>query len=377
MLLLLALCGGVAAAPASARAASDAAKHHKRHAKVRKHKAAPKHHGGAAAALGVEVVPVTFTVVNDNATQVSCLPNSADEKTYTISGSLILPAGATPAGVTLYVHGLGYARYFWDFTAVPGYDYTGAEGAAGHASVVIDRLGYGKSSIPPGVATCVGSQATILHEIVQDLRAGKYTAGGLATPPTFSKVGLVGHSAGGQLVEVEAYTFKDVDALGVAEWADQFYSLLAYTAFGVDAVQCAEGNVKQVGSSSTGYAQFGTTDAQYDSLMLHDVDPSVEAAVNALRTNDPCGQIESILTGTVIDILNVGSIKVPIAYVHGGDDAIFQAGLPWPSFQESLYSGASKLDDISLSGEGHAVTLERGAPKLDAAMGTWLTANGL
>jgi hypothetical protein len=99
----------------------------------------------------------------------------------------------------------------------------------------------------------------------------------------------------------------------------------AYTAFGGDAAQCVEGNVEQVGSSSTGYAQFGTTDTQYDSLMFHDVDPAVEAAANALRTNDPCGQIESILTGTAIDIANVGAINVPIAYVHAGSDGIFQA----------------------------------------------------
>jgi pimeloyl-ACP methyl ester carboxylesterase len=373
ILALLALCGSVAAVPGSARAASHAAQHHKRHAKGRKR----KHHRGTPAEPGVRTLPVTFRVVNDNETEVSCLPNVADGKTYTVSGSLILPAGATPAGVTLYAHGLGFASYFWDFTAVPGYDYAGAEAAAGHASVVIDRLGYGKSSIPPGDATCVGSQATILHEIVQDLRAGRYTATGSTTPPSFSRVGLVGHSAGSQLAEVEAYTFKDIDALGVMEWADQFYSLGTYTAFGLDAVQCVEGNVKQVGSSSTGYATFGTTDAQYDSLMFADVDPAVEAAANALRTNDPCGQIESILTATAIDILNVGSIKVPIAYVHAGDDGIFQAGLPWPSLQESLYRGTSKLTDISLPGEGHAVTLERSAPKLDTAMSTWLTANGL
>jgi pimeloyl-ACP methyl ester carboxylesterase len=377
ILVLLALCGSVASAPASVRAASPAAKHHERHAKGHKRKHPPKRHRGAPADPGVTTVPVTFTVVNDNKTQVSCLPNNADGKTYTISGSLILPAGATPAGVTLYVHGLGYASYFWDFTAVPGYDYAAAEAAAGHASVVIDRLGYGKSSIPPGDASCVGSQATVLHEIVQHLRAGRYTATRLMTPPSFSKVGLVGHSAGGQLVEVEAYTFKDIDALGVIEWADQFYSLGTYTAFADDAVQCVEGNVKQVGSNSTGYATFGMTDAEYDSLMFADVDPAVEAAANALRTNDPCGEIESILTGTVIDIANVGSIKAPIAYVHAGDDGIFQAGLPWPSLQASLYNGTPKLTDISLPGEGHAVTLERGAPKLEAAMSAWLTANGL
>lgn len=354
---------GVAAVPAAAHA-----RHHRRHHRHH-HQPVPTPSAG---------IPVTFTVVNDNATAIPCLPDNPDGKTYTVSGQLILPPGTTtPQGVTLYVHGLGYAGWFWDFTAVPGYDYAATEAAAGHASVVIDRLGYGSSNIPPGAATCIGSQATIVHEIVQDLRAGTYTATGMTAAPKFSKVGLVGHSAGGELVEIEAYTFKDIDALGIMEWADQFYSLGAYTAFGEDALQCVAGNVAQVGTTETGYAKFGETDAQFNSLMLADAAPDVVSAVDSMRENDPCGQIETILTGTALDILNDPTIRVPIAYIHAGDDGIFQAGLPWPTLQQALYAGTSKLTDISLPGEGHAVTLERGAGRLEAAMSSWLTANGL
>ena len=336
-------------------------------------------HGRQTPRPAVRTIPVSFTVVNNNATAIPCIPDNPDGKTYTVSGSLILPQGTTPTGVTLYVHGLGYAGWFWDFTAVPGYDYAAVEAAAGHASVVIDRLGYGSSSIPPGAATCIGSQATIIHEIVQDLRAGgaTYTAKGTTSAPAFSRVGLVGHSAGGELAEIEAYSFKDIDALGLMEWADQFYSFGAYAAFGQDALQCIAGNVKQVGSSETGYAKFGATNAQFNSLMLADAAPAVVRAVDAMRENDPCGQIDTILTGTLYDALNDPTIKVPVAYVHAGDDGIFQAGLPWPTLQEALYAGSAKLTDISLPGEGHAVTLERRAPVLEAAMSTWLTANGL
>jgi len=340
--------------------------------------ASHRHHRTGGTPPGIRSIPVSFTVTNSNAlSSLLCLPASANGQTYTVSGTMILPAGAIPGGVTLYVHGLGFARYFWNFTQLPGYDYAGAEAAAGHASVVIDRLGYGQSSIPSGNAMCVGSQATVLHEIVQDLRAGTYSAGSLASAPTFARVGLVGHSAGGELAEIEAYSFRDIDALGVMEWADQFYSLGAYDAFLSDATQCVQGGSTQVGSSSTGYATFGVSDAAYDSLMFADADPAVESTATALRTNDPCGQVESILNGTAFGLTHDESIKVPVAYVHGGADGIFQAGLPWPSLQEALYSGSSKLTDISLPGEGHAVTLERGAPRLEAAMSAWLTANGL
>jgi pimeloyl-ACP methyl ester carboxylesterase len=368
----LLLTVGASAAPAAVahtRAHKIPAHKHKAPSHTRVHK--------NPASTQVRTIPVSFSVVNRNDTAIPCLPAVPDGKTYTVSGQLILPAGATPSGASLYVHGLGYGGYFWDFTEVPGYNYAGSEATDGHASVVIDRLGYGSSSIPSGDVSCVGSQATVLHEIVGDLRAGTYTAKGLTAAPSFNRIGLVGHSAGGELVEIEAYTFHDINALGVMEWADQFYSLGTYAAFASDAVQCLQGNVKQVGSNSTGYATFGQTTADYDSLMFDNIDPAVEADLNALRTNDPCGQIETTVQGTVFDLLNIGSIKVPVAYVHAGDDAIFQAGLPWPSIQEALYSGSPKVTNISLPGEGHAVTLERGAPQLVAAMNSWLTTNQL
>src|SRR6202007_2422936 len=119
-----------------------------------------------------------------------------------------------------------------------------------------------------------------LHQIVADLRDGDYTAAGSA--PAFTRVGLVGHSAGGELVEIEAYSFRDIDALGLMEGADQSYSLAAYSQFGVDAVECAAGGSRQVGSSARGYAAFGQSNAQYDALMFHDVDPAVLAAANSL-----------------------------------------------------------------------------------------------
>ncbi len=138
-----------------------------------------------------------------------------------------------------------------------------------------------------------------------------------------------------------------------------------------------QGNVTQVGSTSDDYAAFGTTAAQYDALMFNDVAPAVESAANAMRTRDPCGMITSILTGAVFDTTNVSKITIPIAYVHASDDGIFEDALPWPTLQEALYARTSKLTDISLPGEGHAVTLERSAPTFAADMSSWLSANAL
>jgi pimeloyl-ACP methyl ester carboxylesterase len=339
------------------------AHHHRRH----------KRRQPTSPPAGVRALAVSFPVTNSNTSEVPC---TSDGLHYTIAGTLVLPAGAPPPGVTLYVHGLGFGAYFWHFTAVPGYDYAGAEAALGHASVVIDRLGYGASSIPTGDAMCVGSQASIVHQIVQDLRHGTYAVEGSAMPPSFTRVGLVGHSAGGQLAEVEAYSFRDIDALGLMEWADDLdYSTGAYLAFTADAAACLSGGSDQVGSSSNEYVPFGQTAAQYDALMFANVDPAVLAAANALRPLDPCGQIGSILTGDTADLVRIGSITVPIAYVYAGSDGIFMPG--WHQLQQALYISSPKVTSIGLPGVGHAVTLERSAHMLQLAMSEWLSANGL
>jgi pimeloyl-ACP methyl ester carboxylesterase len=317
-------------------------------------------------------VGVSFKVLNENTSFVPDLPCVANGRSYEVAGTMFLP-DTTPAGVTLYVHGLGFAGYFWNFTAVRGYDYAAREAADGHASVVIDRLGYGSSSIPPGSANCVGSQATILHEVVQDLRDGDYSVSGGGLAPEFERVGLVGHSAGGELAEIEAYSYHDIAALGVMEWADEGYSPATLGAFGVQGAQCLLGGEDQVGSHVSGYAPFGATAGQYDSLMFAGANPAVESDATAMRTRDPCGQIEGTLNGVGVDLLNVEDIHVPIAYVHAGEDAVFTDPLPWAQLQEALYTGSPSVTNIALAGVGHAVTLESSASKLEDAMNAWLT----
>jgi pimeloyl-ACP methyl ester carboxylesterase len=326
------------------------------------------------ATASVQQLPVSFTVTNANHSVAPCYANG---KSYTVRGTLFVPPGGIPHGVTLYAHGLGFGAYFWDFTAVPGYDYAAYQAQHGHASVIIDRLGYGASSTPGGTASCIGSQATILHEVIQDLRHGSYSLSS-GSAPSFTRVGLVGHSVGGELVQVEAESFHDVNALGVMDFTDGTYSVLALDAFGVDSAQCLLGGSPQRPGGATGYGDFGATIADYNQIMFSSsADPAVVAAADAMRTKDPCGDVLSILDGVPFDLLDLGSIKVPVAYVWGGDDALFLSPLPWARIQEGLYSGSPKVTNIELAGSGHAVTLGAQAPQLMSSMDSWLTANSL
>src|SRR4051812_29952971 len=98
-----------------------------------------------AAARDVAATPVAFKVTNVNRSDVPC---SADGASYVVRGSLVAPRGPLPRSVTLYLHGLSYGEFFFRFAAVPGYDAAVELAREGHASVVVDRLGYRSSKGP-------------------------------------------------------------------------------------------------------------------------------------------------------------------------------------------------------------------------------------
>ena len=101
--------------------------------------AAPQAHSVAAPAVVSH--EVSFQVKNTNDTQLPC---PTDGATYSIHGRLVGPANQLSSdnsnrSVVLSLHGLGYGEFFWDFDAVPGYDWSAALAEHGVASVVIDR----------------------------------------------------------------------------------------------------------------------------------------------------------------------------------------------------------------------------------------------
>src|SRR4051794_852677 len=186
--------------------------------------------------------PVSFTVANVNRSSVPNVPCSADGATYTVVGHLTGPKnalGKKGRNATIYLHGLGLGEWLWNFTAVPSYNYVRNQATKGHISVSVDRIGYGASGHPPGLASCIGSQADVAHQIVQQLRAGSYGVTG-TTPVAFKKVALVGHSAAGAIATVEAYSFGDVSALAIVSFAannQQFGS----DQFGYERTPCESG----------------------------------------------------------------------------------------------------------------------------------------
>lgn len=315
---------------------------------------------------------VTFQVVNNNATGV--IGCNSDNRAYTIQGHLVYGGEAPPSSVTLYLHGLGFGQFFWNFTAVGGYDYaTSQADNGGHASVVIDRLGYDASSHPNGQNSCIGSQATIAHQVVQDLRSGHYTLSG-GPAAVFHRVAIAGHSAGGLIAQVEAATFHDVDALAVVNFSD-IPSPAALTTFAGTALTCVLGGQPAEGFGSPGgYAPFGATAAAFNAIMFHDAQPNVIAATDALRNRDPCGDISSVLTALVNDVLTLPSITVPVLSLLGANDVLFTP--PTANLGRLEFLGSHDFTQTVVPDTGHASLLGNTAPVVRATLHNWLAARG-
>ena len=321
---------------------------------------------------GFVATPVTFDVTIQNGSLVPCL--GAGSGPATIAGTLVTPDSGPSNAVTFYLHGLGFGQWFWHFAApgITDLDYAGRLADLGHSSLIIDRLGYGASSMPDGNASCVGVQADIAHQIVGQLRG------------QFGKVALAGHSAGGAIAEVEAYSFHDVDALIVASYADPGASPDALLAFLQGGGECL--------SSSDHYGHFGQTDGDFGHLMFNTarvtppvqlpIDsaqptgaPNVIAAATSIRSKDPCGDYNSIPLEIILSQLLLPQIQVPVLLVCGDEDAVFPP--PACDLQALHFLANADFTHATIGGAGHALTLGLTANDFRSVMAEWLTARGL
>jgi pimeloyl-ACP methyl ester carboxylesterase len=319
----------------------------------------------APAAAPVISHMVSFLVTNSNGSAVPC---RSDGASYSIHGRLVGPASQfnplNPSrAVVLDLHGLGYGQFFWDFEIIPGYDWADAMASHGVASLIVDRLGYGVSSHPPGMQSCIGAQADVAHQVVQALRGGGYTMDA-APGLSFMRVGLAGHSAGGAIAQAEAYSFRDVDALMILAWADHGASPKVLADLAQAGAVCVSGG------DPPGYAPLGQSREEYQALMFHDADPSVEGEATRLRSVDPCGDDSSIPAAVATDSQDVASIRVPVLLAIGANDAIFPP--PAQDRQRGLFTGSRDVTAITVQDTGHALSLERSAPYTRDAVASWL-----
>jgi len=320
-----------------------------------------------AKAVKVTSLPVAFQVKNTNTTTApGC---TSDGATYTVRGHLTAPAKGKRSGVTLYLHGLGLGEWLWNFQQVKSYNFAAGMARAGRASVTIDRLGYGASDKPPdGKSVCIGSQADVAHQIVGQLKTGSFTVqGGKARK--FKRVGLVGHSAAGQISITEAYTYRDLRALVVVGFS--FSNLpRGNDEFGFQRIACDGGGDPVAGLLNYGF--FGRTEAGFRSTMFRSAPKAVQDAAVKLHYPDPCGDNYSLIDTIQKQAANVAKVRVPVLVVCGTKDVLYA-----PFGCEAQAERFRKGRTLILGNTGHGVPLERSAKTFRKRLGRFLKRSGL
>src|SRR5436190_3311053 len=322
----------------------------------------------AAAPQSTVEFPVTFQVKNTNTSKSSCNSGLPDGATYTIRGHISGPRDALAAGkadlITVYLFGYEAGEWNWDLKGVARYDYAAEVARRGQVSLTLDELGYGASGHPAnGNETCQGAEADTIHQIVLKLREGAYT---LPESPTieFSKVVLAGHDVGGEVAEIEAYSYKDIDGLILATFAEQGFTPYITERSTIAAFQtCTE--------SANGYAHF-ISDEEFRTLLFYNSDPRVIEAAAAQRNPNPCGVIRSNPPAILIDNrAHASEIEVPLLIVFGNNDA-----LVWTrqgeEEEERNFSGSPDKSTVFISEAGHFPMFSRTAEKFDSTMSAWL-----
>jgi len=312
---------------------------------------------------------VSFEVDNVNRSKLAC---ATDGQRYTIRGHIVGTRAQLrdASAVTLYLHGIGFGEFFWRSKVARGYDFAAGMARRGHVSVVIDRLGYGRSDKPAGFGSCFGGHADMAHQIALQLRSGDY---GGATSPSFDRVALVGHSAGGLTSEVAAFSFGDIDAIGVLAYADQPLTPSVQRARPTSRPRSAPREASRrcsppapadtrcsVRRSSTPSPAF-----------FYSVRPQVFADVFPLLSRNPCGDLASYVPAPNSTLPNLASITVPVLYVEGTQDALYPP--PAGRAQAARYTGSSGVTFRSLPRTGHALTFERGRVALQRHVARWLS----
>ena len=319
-------------------------------------------------------IPVAFEVENVNRTSVPC---QSDGKRYTIAGHLTAPRSALESGraVTVFLHGIEISSAYFRYRGVPGYDFQTEMAELGHATITVDRLGHGQSSLPEAGATCVGAQADIAHQVVDLARAGNYRLGGKAGR-AFGKVALAGHSFGSYMAEVSAMSFNNQDALVLSAFAAEGIdlALLADRQSRGEAGTCQTGSgLEKRPGAPTGYAFLWPDRDIWNADTFANAEPKVAEDSEELRERSPCGDINSSVPAAFTEPGQYNRITSPVVMLFGTQDKLF----PPPAGQNhrTFFTGSSDVTLHEIDG-GHTLMLQRTAPEFRQKLSAWLRARG-
>jgi len=305
---------------------------------------------------------VAFDLANTNNSSVLCVPQP-DGKAYPVRGRLVGPRAVfdgrvAVVTVNVLVHDAGTGAWFFNLRSNPTYDYATRLAERGQTSLVLDRLGYGRSPLADGDDTCLGAQVHMLHQVVQHLYAGRYdflgSRSGTPTPKATTIV-LQGHGTGATIAQLEAARFSDVSGLVLMAPAITSPSQLAIDTTRDQARTCL----------SAGFADFGDTARAYRALLFRTAPSGVRRAAVQRRNPTPCGDVTSLPGALASATAADRDVDVPVLVLRAGRNARTEDG-------SSSVRSSERVTRTTVKGAGSALTLERSAPATQRRVVRWL-----
>jgi pimeloyl-ACP methyl ester carboxylesterase len=287
----------------------------------------------------------------------------------TMYGKLCVPDSGSNT-VQVLIPGGTYNSSYWDIGYSPETrSYRRAMNKAGYATLTVDRLGTGRSSIPLSVLLTTVTEADVMHQVIQQLRSG-------ARGSRFGKVILAGHSFGSGMATIEAATFHDVDAVLVTGLAHRINLGGTIPVFTATLPAILDPKFQRSGLDPAYLTTMPNT--RYD--IFHKPGPRVDAAI----AYDESTKDTSVHTQAV-DLFSLGVIlpysqliDKPVMVVLG-QDTVFCGPLATDCSSsdaikrtESLYySAAADLQTFALQGYGHAINYAPNAADYFKAVQEW------
>ncbi|WP_218026760.1 alpha/beta hydrolase [Nocardia inohanensis] len=292
------------------------------------------------------------------------IPVTVAGAAHTVYGRLCNPAGGPSAALQVLVHGATYDHFYWDLPGFDGrYSYVRRASEAGYSTLAIDRIGSGRSSRPPATEVTALSNAEVLHQVVRAMRRGEVS-------DPWKYVVTVGHSFGTVVTDVEAATYRDVDAVIATGWLSRPGLLTS-----MDLITRQQAGTD--GALPAGYFTMRPNGREMFMAAGH-YEPQVLTAVEALGGTITLGETATPMTAPLVQAGN--PIAVPTLLVLGEYDPFFctppehqpctAAGVL--TSERPFFTDAAQPAVHVQPGAGHSIAHETNAQDGFDAMLAWM-----
>jgi pimeloyl-ACP methyl ester carboxylesterase len=289
-----------------------------------------------------------------------------------ISGTLCTPNtwASGDHQVDVLVHGMGYNSTYWNFPAggYPQYSFVNRDLGAGRATFAYDQLGAGKSSRPNSWQLSLEAQAFVLHQAIQYAQGQGYT-----------KINVVGHSLGSNVVVQEAGTYNDENKIVLtgmlhSHGSDAFNAMTSFV----------PANISHNWHNHNVDWGYMTTRDDARSNLFYDHDYADDSVI---RYDENHKDIASIMeaveaitqTQTPADLNIAHKVTVPVYVLDGMQDKIFCGGSldctnagTVQSNEASFYTSAASVTTNIVANTGHAIALHQTADDSFNVINGWL-----